>query len=330
LFIVLSYDRRSLKIAVLVSKTRIMKKIFYIWIGLICLNICGVSAQTSEIALLSTDLSATEYANFAGDLTYVPFDLVNGKVLVNAEIEGRLKTFMLDTGAPGLVLNKRVVKDKMATANSATGELKISQEIVDNFEWAGIKASETQALVLNMKHIEAAVNQDLAGLIGYDILRNAEVLFDYQRRLIILTKNYKSSWHQDNKPKAIIDIELVNHIPVIKVKIGKRTLSLGLDCGAEVNVLDETILKKIDKSLITKSGEEIVTGLDRNEKSADVAWISETNIKKDSYTDMKYLFTDLSALNDAADIQIDGLLGAPFFQSATFSINYEKRKLYVW
>jgi hypothetical protein len=307
-----------------------MNKRIYIWIGLICLNICVVTAQTSEVALLNGNFSLEEGANFSRDMTYVPFDLVDGKILVNARIDGTRKTFMLDTGAPGLVLNKKLFKNRTTAAKGVTGDVEISQEIVRSFEWAGIKTSETEALVLNMSHLEAAAKQELAGLIGYDILKNAEVLFDYKRRLILLTKSHKSSWHQDRKPKVVIDFEMVNHLPIIKVKIGKKVLHLGLDCGAETNILNEKILKKINKSLIIKTKKERVIGLDKNEKSADVAWISETRIKKDVYSDMKYLFTDLSVINNSDDMHIDGLLGAPFFQSAVFSINYEKRKLYVW
>lgn len=307
-----------------------MNKLIYIWIGLICLNICAVTAQTTEVAFLGSNFSLENKANFVGDLTYVPFDLVDGKILVNARINGVLKTFMLDTGAPGLVLNKELLKNKSTIVKGVTGEVEVSQEIVQEFEWAGIKASKTEALVLDMSHLEAAAKQDLAGLIGYDILKNAEVLFDYKRQLILLSKNYKSSWHQDENPKAVIDFEMVNHLPIIKVKIGKKVLHLGLDCGAETNILDKKVLKKINKSLIVKSKKEKVIGLDKNEKNADVAWISETSIKEDTYTDMKYLFIDFSAINNSDDIHIDGLLGAPFFQSAVFSINYEKQKLYVW
>ncbi len=309
---------------------RIMKKLFYIWIGLICLTVDAVLAQTSEIAYVESNFTLEKEASFKGDLTYVPFELVDGKILVNARIEGARKTFMLDTGAPCLVLNKEIIKEETTVAKGVTGELEISEEIVQNFEWAGIETNETEALILDMSHIERAAKQDVAGLIGYDILKNAELLFDYKRRLIILTKNHKSSLHKDQKPKAVIDFEMSNHLAVIKLNIGKKVLHLGLDSGAEANVLDKKILRKIDKSLIINSKKEKIIGLDKNEKNVDAVWISETNIKKNTYSDMKYLFTDLSAINDASEISIDGLLGAPFFQSAVFSINYEKRKLYIW
>ena len=308
-----------------------MKKLNYIWIGLFCLSFFAVRAQTNEVALLESKISWLDReASFSGDLTYVPFDLVDGKILVNARIEGDYRTFILDTGAPGLVLNRASKGNSKTEAKGITGILEISQETIQNFEWAGINTGETEALILNMSHLEAAAKQDLAGLIGYDVLKNAEVLFDYNRRLILLFKNRKSSWHQDHEPQAIIDFEMVNHLPIIKVKIGKKTVYLGLDSGAETNILDEKFFKRIDKSLIISSKKEKVIGLDKNEKDADVAWISKTLIKGDAYSDMKYLFTDLSAINDTDGIRIDGLLGAPFFQSAVFSINYEKQKLYIW
>jgi len=301
-----------------------------IWLLISTLCCSTLCAQNDEVAFLENTLSLNSEPDLIGDLIYVPFEWQDGKILVSASIEGVRRTFMLDTGAPSLVLNEQIEEKTKSSARGISGEVQITQKTVQSFEWAGIQTKKLEALVLNMEHLEIAAKTKLAGLIGYDVLKNAEVLFDYERRLILLSKTHKSSWHKGHKPRATIDFIMEDHLPVLKVKIDKKTLYLGLDSGAECNILDEKVFNKIPKSLISKNKQEKLIGLDRKEKSVNVAWISDTQIKKETFSDMKYLFTDLSALQNEGEIQLDGLLGAPFFQSATFSINYRKQKLYIW
>ena len=43
----------------------------------------------------------------SGNLQKIPFELVNGLVLVNASINGDTGSFILDTGSPMVVVNPR-------------------------------------------------------------------------------------------------------------------------------------------------------------------------------------------------------------------------------
>lgn len=307
-----------------------MKNLIYLCTYLLFSIFSPVFAQNNDIAFLGSDNFLENEPALPGDLVYVPFQLADGKIFVNARLEGKPKTFMLDTGAPGLILNgKKSNKEKNVSAEFSALTAS-SETVVSRFEWAGMRRGNTNALVVNISHLEAAAGMELAGLIGYDLLKNAEVLFDYQNKQLVLSRDRKSVWHKDRKPQAVFNLEMIDHLPVLKVKIGDQTAYLGLDCGAESNLLDESFLKFLPKSMLSKVKKEKLVGMNRQEVVSVSARISDTRIQKESFQNMKYLFTDLSGVKGDMDFALDGLLGFPFFESAVISINYKKQKLYVW
>ena len=119
------------------------------------------------------------------------------------------------------------------------------------------------------------------------------------------------------------------HLPVIKVKIGKKKIKLALDTASESNILDSKYLKKINAQVVTLTKGEM-QGVDQQIKEVAVATISGTHINDLALADMQYLFTDLNHLKSESNLYIDGLLGFPFFKQGQMSINYKEKKLYVW
>ena len=307
-----------------------------VWIFLFLINSLSIFSQSREVAFLTTSAeysatAANSSSDLPGDLVYVPFDLTDGKIFVNARLEGEQKSFMLDTGAPGLVLNTSQTPENIEkNADGVTGGLYLQTVTVKTFEWAGMRTDDTDAVAVNISHLEKAAGRNLAGLIGYDVLKNTEVLFDYEKNLLLLSANRRSAWHRDRTPKAVFDFEMYDHLPVLKVKIGGETVRLGLDCGAEINLLDASFLKKLPRPLLSNKKKEILTGVNQAEILSVASTVSLTEIGKEKFADMRYLFTDLSDLKNEDGKKLDGLLGFPFFESAVISINYKKQKLYVW
>ena len=136
--------------------------------------------------------------------------------------------------------------------------------------------------------------------------------------------------HKVAKPLAAIPFVLEDHLPVITVQVNGRTLKLGLDTGAAVNLLDKTMLDELPATLLTNVQTEELVALDRSIIKVKTGNITETQVDGQKFGDMKYLFTDLSGIKANSALQIDGLLGWPFFQKMKCSINYKKATLYIW
>lgn len=298
-------------------------------LSLLC-SIQIVSAQPNDIALLAGHSNSDSHISVAGNTTYIPFDLIDGKILVKARVDGKYGTFMLDTGAPGIVLNEKIKPTKQNVAQGVTGALIVEEKTIENFEWAGIKTGKMNVLALDMSHFQIAREQQLLGLIGYDLLKNLHVLFDFEKQVIILSKTRKKFFSKNIEPKMVLNFTMQGHLPIVRAKIGNEVVYLGLDSGAEVNLLSKKLKDNLDKSLIIKEEEEILVGLNKEEQKTSAIWISQIQVGKTNFSTMKYIFTDISAITENTDLQIDGLLGFPFFDGQKMSINYQKGKIYIW
>jgi hypothetical protein len=168
------------------------------------------------------------------------------------------------------------------------------------------------------------------GLIGFDVLKNYELFFDYQNRIVKVFSAGEVKSIEGLRLVKSIPFTLSGHVPVISVKINGKRVNLGLDSGAEVNLLDRRLLSKIDKSILGNVEQEFLTGLDRQKRTVIAADMGTTQARGFTFPVMRYVFTDLRILQEQFGIPIDGLLGFPFFKNQIISIDYKKNKIQIW
>ena len=201
--------------------------------------------------------------------------------------------------------------------------------VVNEFEWSGIAKKNLEAFKVDISHLERVFGMPLAGIIGYDILKEVELLVDYETKTIQLSP-LKNKTILEERPIAIIPFTMQAHLPVIKVKIGSKKLRLALDTASESNILDQRVYKKLQTELLSNHRIGEIQGVDQEIKQVKIAAIKETSVKGIIFDEMPYLFTNLDHLKSESGLFIDGLLGYPFFKQGKFSINYKERKIYIW
>ena len=294
------------------------------------LMIAQLAEAQNFVSFLDIDAapSKVEQTNLAAS-AIVPFTMLEGMMVVEATINKEKGNFIIDTGAPTLVLNERP-KPKEGIAGRGISNGLVTDEVkVKEFNWSGINKKNVDAFKVDISHLEKVSGKELAGIIGYDILKEVELLVDYTNQTVQLSP-VKSKNSVSNKPIAVIPFTMQAHLPVIKVKIGKKRLRLALDTASESNILDAKIFNKINKDLISNQKVGEIQGVDQEVKLVKVATVAQTNVKDLPFDNMPYLFTDLSHLKSESELYIDGLLGYPFFKQGKMSINYKEQKIYVW
>ena len=122
-----------------------------------------------------------------------------------------------------------------------------------------------------------------------------------------------------------------NHLPVIEAIIGKEKLRLGLDTGAEVNLLDREVSTQISTLISKPKSTNEIYGVGTQQKSTQRVKVALTKIERAAYRQMDYVITDLSTINSQdQNMDIDGILGFPFLSSCRFSIDFKTQQLHVW
>ena len=249
---------------------------------------------------------------------------------MQASVDGHNGNFILDTGAPGIVLDaKSGAFEATQQGNSVSGNLMVGQVEIEKFQFGIIKKERAKGNLLDVHHLELACGMDLMGLIGYEVLSNYELVFDFPNNNIQILPSGTFSVTK-GEPSAVVPFLLCGHVPVVVAKVGGKRVFLGLDSGAEVNLIDKKFYNKIKSAARTNEAEEYLTGLDNKPQQVVAANVDETRLNGENFSQMRYVFTDLGQLRKNFDVPIGGLLGVPFFKDKVISIDYASKRVFIW
>lgn len=304
---------------------------FFLLLFLIPINI---SAQTPQVGLITfANLNIEESSKRSLEHYKIPFELEGGLIFVRAELNGKNDKYILDTGAPTLIINAE--EEEMnafaseVQGQGVSGDISMQTKEVKNFVLGTIKRNFFTALVTDFSHIEVIKARAIKGLIGLDVFRNQELLFDYEAKEIAILSSKKKHFEDKIRVKKV-SFRMQEHIPVIKIKIGKKTYHFGIDSGAEVNLLNQRFLEKIKSEYISDRSTIKLCGIGKEHVRVETAIIKEIGLKGRQFHNMEFVFTDMSAINNNAGVELDGVLGFPFLSAALMSIDFKKKNLYLW
>ncbi len=211
-------------------------------------------------------------AYYLNNSIVIPFDLVGRLILVRASAKGQEGNFIFDTGAEKLVLNlvhfeKGEREDYRSLGGGITGGTQAGREtILKRFDWDLLAFEEIRADLIDLSHIERKKNTKLLGLIGQELIEDLEVFIDYEEKLIILSRlNEQGNLIEVNdyigSPIDSLEIKVRDNVILVKGKIDKYKVLFSLDSGAELNVLDRKVKRRIlDHFKISKRVELSGTG----------------------------------------------------------------------
>lgn len=268
----------------------------------------------------------------------IPFNLKGGLIIVQANINDSLGNFVIDTGAEGLVLNSQHftgVPDDTRGYYGVSGRgksLTVSYNnsiSVDSLHFLNIHAD-----VVDLSSIELKKDIKILGLIGFSMLRDFEIMFNYRGRFISLSRVDDKGNVIDPMPfilnkKDSLSFTLGNFIPVIDVMVNGVKKKFGIDSGAEINLLD---LKK-SKDIMSQFNPIRTIRLSGSDgKDSDVLAGRLYKVVILEYyrcASMATVLINMDNLNKIYETNLDGILGFEFLSPWLFSINYKKQKLYL-
>lgn len=263
------------------------------------------------------------------------FELEGGLIFLDANLDGRSQSFIMDTGSPHFLLNSTASRKKFNHKNGFEihgigGKKKVKRLYKINFDWQGINLKREVSYALDLENIARVKKRDFAGLISYDQVKRKELLIDYEKKKLFLISKSNKNFFEHYEKSDKVWIRMVGHIPVIKVKIGNKKYYFGIDTGAEINVIDHRLKKRLPEDMINSGFLGLVMGGSNEQVQVNHIQVKEMKVGKSYYKNQPFAFADLSFLQGDSGMRIDGLLGYPFLQEALFSINYRKKQLCKW
>lgn len=259
-------------------------------------------------------------------------------ILIPGEVDGVEGFFMLDTGAPELILNERYFPHRKL------GKKKVLQDVgrkvnceqieVTHFIMGQVYRDDFHAIITDLELTEQALGHPVLGLLGYDMLRHFEVRIDYYAGFITfcaldkagrpLTKwQKKTSDHQ-------LDFIMEGHLPAIQGQLlGKSKLVLGLDSGASVNLMDRSYQGFLRKNCLKERAIDFQC-INSQVKAAPFFVMPQLEVE-DAYQ-VQFWRTSIGDFSHFRNnnIYIQGILGANFFQLGQIAINYQLKTIEIW
>ena len=265
------------------------------------------------------------------------FDFGNRLIEFQAFLDGKEGTFILDTGAPQVLINNRGGSESRTLPKglAAGGTVDLSDRLINTFELFGQTHRRLWALSLDLRPVELRLECTVDGFVGHSLLSEGELRIDYGATTFQLLPSVRRPKHQGASPLRTLKLEMVGHLPVVVLKVGaKKTLRFVLDTGSSVNLLD----KRHEALTLPTDSKINVQGLDGQPVICDRVLIDQTEVSVrepkhphliDS-TDNFVLF-DFEHLHQASSAgSIDGILGSAFLSAYTVGIDYSRRKVYLW
>ena len=257
----------------------------------------------------------------------IPFRLEQGIILIQGHSGENTGYFILDTGAPGLMLNQKVDRTAGKQLSGITGTLPADELSDAKLDLGNLHLEKLPALAMDLGRFERALQLPVAGLIGHDVLKNFEIMLDYNNRILML-------WQADNDqvmhPRNQIRFEMQQHLPIIEVQIGDRKLQLAVDSGAESNILHRKWRRKLGNQHFNFVETAHIQSPNDALAPVEAGVVPVTKVKGMDFFKMRYLSADLGPLCRRGRLKLDGLLGFPFLSAGLISINFQQRTLYVW
>ncbi|MFK8163603.1 MAG: hypothetical protein AB8H12_14230 [Lewinella sp.] len=302
------------------------------YFSVVLVLLCFFSARTQDAVsvlkatfdaerMVGTDYPATaeQSFNFTRNLIFFP-----------ARINGRMGNFVLDTGAPALLINNRgedLQSQPAPTGLAAGGSVALTNQMVESFEMGGRNLGKRWALALDLRSMEERTGQTIDGFVGHELLNNKEVRINFPDRRFQLRKSVRQPLYKGQEPRKVLRFDFVDHLPVITVKVGKRKLRFAIDTGAGVNIIDED-----NAALCQAVGEQMnIQGLDGKSTLNEVVTIPGLRIvDAEEEKETSFVSMDLAHLQSPSGAPISGIIGSAFLRNYVVSIDYRRRKLYFW
>jgi len=305
--------------------------LFFCWSNSILL------ADNGPNTLNKLHFPSAEY--IAENTVRIPFKLIDHLIVIEAEVLSRKGNFIIDTGSEKLILNNVHFKNtnsipsyaRHSGISSNVDNVKIKwlkKLLVRNFSIDNIKSD-----IIDLSHIEKNKKISLFGIIGYDILKDYEIFIDFYLKQITLSKTDNNGNKIDKLPYLekitdTINFKQIKHTILLEAFVNKEKLKFGLDTGAEINLLDKSVSKKVFKNFMSPKH---ITIMGAGKKKIEVlaGKLHKVKLNDNVYCGvMRTIVTNLNTMKIAYGTNLDGVLGYEFIAMRRTIINYKKKQLY--
>jgi hypothetical protein len=320
-----------------------MYKLYFLLLFIICFNSVSGSKRlvvgnvTFKHVIDDPGPDPPPYADFK--TLVVPIKRAGNLIIVEATVDSLEGNFVLDTGAPYLVLNETYFRDSPKIDDQDAGGINGSSDrafstVVHNFKILDLQYSRLTADVTDLSSIENGRNIKILGLLGTRLFSKFAITVDLSRNVLYIQKldkdgNIPESERIFTNRLMITPFRYINDVVFLKGSVNDHPLWFAFDSGAETNLLDYGRVKKIipEMQVISRSK---ITGIGGTGLEVVYAKFDQLSVGDKVFTNNRVLITNLGKMSKAYGSTVDGILGYDFFVRGIFTINFVKKEFEMY
>jgi hypothetical protein len=269
----------------------------------------------------------------------VPIKKAGNLIIVEATVDSLEGNFVLDTGAPYLILNETYFRDSPRLSEQEAGGINGSSAgtfttQVHNFNILDLQFSRLTADVTNLSSIENGRHIKILGLLGTRLFSKFAITVDLFKSVLYIQKLDKAG----NVPESEVlfrdkmmssPFRFMNDIIFLKGSVNTKTRWFAFDTGAETNLLDYDGSKKLikDMEVISRSK---VNGVGGTGFEVVYARFDELVVGDKKFLKNRVIITNLEKMGKFYGHSVDGILGYDFFSRGIFTINFVKKEFEMY
>lgn len=256
--------------------------------------------------------------------TIVPFELINGLIIIEAEINGELGNYILDSGSNGILLNNNISKSDISY-QTLSGVLEGSETKISSLKLGDFESKELLGFSTNLSNLELYLEKNLAGILGCAIFNPSSLEFNFmENRLIISDKKIDKELIDG---MSSINYKVVDDIPIGEVFIRGIKRSFILDTGASSHFMDQDIILELGtQSVKTGISKNIITA--SGESTTSEEYIVTNSGDDPSICSFKVYSKDFSALSKELGQNIHGLISLSKLSDKVIYFDVLNKKVY--
>jgi len=293
----------------------------------------GISFPNAQIV----NDDPTPYGDF--QTLVVPIKRAGNLIIIEAQLDSLEGNFVMDTGAPYLVLNTTYFRDvpHVSEQESAgiNGESAGSfTTVVHDFSILDLHYSRLTADVADLSAIENGRGIKILGLLGTRLFEKFAVTIDLSNNLLYIHKlddkgNIPADERVFKNPGLKMQFKYMSDIIFLKGAVDDKTMWFVFDSAAETNLLDYSRVKKSLKTMqiINRSK---LTGVGGSTFQVLYARFDKLTLGDKDFLCNRVLIANLEKMGKAYDHNIDGILGYDFFSRGVFTINFVKNEFEMY
>ncbi len=290
-----------------------------------CFSLSGQSLP--NLLLYKKPLNTTH--TIFGGTHRINLEYHRGLVLLPGQVNGKSGYFILDTGAPFLLVNETVEQGLSGeVAQGLQGDVHLGTSTFDNIDWGMGTLKNIEANHTDLSHLQRYLDKPFLGIVGYEAFTGKQLYIDYKQKELYINKGSQPVLHLKGAPAFEWRFTQIGHVIIVQVNVAGKNCHFILDTGSVNSMIDQSNLE--EDNFTATNGAVLLESVD--DRTLHTGSVSPRYFSIQGHTPeaLPLLTVDLSNVSKTLDFPVSGIIGNDLLGRYTIAIDYKEQKIRGW